>query len=115
MHFCAEKELRIADFFFQQDSDPKYTSKFYQNYIAAKEKQKKCLLSHLFERNVRKMQPTNQKHLRVLIQTCWNQIYNESLQKLIVRMHRVCAAVIKANGGYFEESKIKKKILKGFL
>ena len=47
------------------------------------------LLWDEFDRNVRKMHPTNQKHLWVSIQTSWNQISTKSLQKLIVRMHRV--------------------------
>ena len=38
--------------------------------------------------------------------TCWKTISGDDLMKLMERIPRVCKAVIKAKGGYFEESKV---------
>ena len=54
---------------------------------------------------VRKLQPTSRQHLWELLQTCRNKISASTLHKLIARMPKVCASVIKAKGGCFEESK----------
>ena len=50
--------------------------------------------------------PTSAKHLWELLQDCWKTISGDYLLKLIERMPRVCKAVIRAKGGYFEETRI---------
>uniref|UniRef100_A0A096MAI3 Transposase Tc1-like domain-containing protein n=1 Tax=Poecilia formosa TaxID=48698 RepID=A0A096MAI3_POEFO len=50
--------------------------------------------------------PTSAKHLWELLQDYWKTISGDYLLKLIKRMTRVCEAVIKAKGGYFEEPRI---------
>ena len=58
------------------------------------------------DRRVKAKQPTSAQHLWELLQDCWKTIPGDYLMKLIERMPRVCKAVIKAKGGYFEESKL---------
>ena len=58
------------------------------------------------DRRVKAKGPTSAQHLWELLQDCWKTISGDYLMKLIERMPRVCKAVIKAKGGYFEESKI---------
>ena len=55
------------------------------------------------DRRVKAKGPTSAQHLWELLQDCWKTISGDYLMKL---MPRVCKAVIKAKGGYFEESKI---------
>lgn len=109
-------------FYFQQDNDPKHTSKLCQDYLIKKVKENKLrLLDHPpqspdcnpieflwdeVDRKVRQKRPTNVKNLWFAIQDVWENISEDYLNKLIARMPRVCAAVIKAKGSYFEESKI---------
>ena len=50
--------------------------------------------------------PTSAQHLWELLQDCWKTFSGDYHMKLIKRLARVCKAVIKAKGGYFEESKI---------
>ena len=101
--------------------DKKYTSKFSNNTLfhvgnglwdaewppQSPDYNPITLLWDELDRNVRKMQSTNTKQLGTFLKTCWNKITPESLDKLISRIPRVCAAVIQANGGYFEKLKIK--------
>ena len=58
------------------------------------------------DRIVKAKGPTSAQHLWELLKDCWKTISGDYLMKLIERMPRVCKAVIKAKGGYFEESKI---------
>jgi transposase len=53
-------------------------------------------------RRVKKKQPTSAQHMWELLQDCWKSL----LEKLVERIPRVCKAVIKAKGGYFEDSQI---------
>ena len=55
---------------------------------------------------VKEKQPTSAQHMSELIQDCWKSIPGDSLMKLVERMPRVFKAVMKAKGGYFEESQI---------
>ncbi|CAJ0960460.1 unnamed protein product [Ranitomeya imitator] len=58
------------------------------------------------DRRVKAKRPTSAKHLWELLQDYWKTISDDYLLKLIKRMPRVCKAVIKAKGGYFEEPRI---------
>ena len=55
---------------------------------------------------VKEKQPTSSQHLWELLQDCWKSIPGDYLMKLVEKMTRVCKAVIKAQGGYFVESKL---------
>lgn len=119
--FPSGKRLVGRGFVFQQDNDPKHSSKLCMNYISAKKNEKILdymdwppqspdlnpieLLWDELDRNVRMMQPTNKKQMWDFLRTSWHQIPAYKLEKLIARMPQVCASVIKAKGGYFEESK----------
>ena len=52
---------------------------------------------------VKEKQPTSAQHMWKLLQDCWKSIPGDFLMKLVERMPRVCKAVIKEKGGYFEE------------
>ncbi len=58
------------------------------------------------DRDVRKKCPTSVNHLWAILQEAWSNISSQCLDKLTARMPRLCRAVIAANGGYFDESKI---------
>ena len=54
-------------------------------------------------------------HMWELFQDCWKCIPGDYLMKLVERMPRMCKAVIKAKGGYFEESIIYFYLFNTFL
>ncbi len=56
--------------------------------------------------DVRKKCPTSENHLWTILQDAWSNISSQCLNKLTAWMPRLCRAVIAANGGYFDESKI---------
>ena len=58
------------------------------------------------DHRVKTKRPTSAQHLWELLHDCWKTISGDDLMKLMQRMPRECKAVIKAKGGYFEESKI---------
>ena len=109
-------------FVFKQDNDPKHTSRLSKGYLTKKESdgvlhqmtwlpqspnlnQMEMVLDEL-DRSVKDRQSTSAQHMWELLQDCWKSIPGDYLMKLVERMPRVCKAVIKAKGGYFEESKI---------
>lgn len=110
------------EFTFQQDNDPKHTSKLCKNYAAKKEEEKvlknmiwppqspdcnpiELLWDHL-DRCIRDVQITSKTHLWEVLQQKWNAIGAETLDNLIKRMPRICKAVIKAKGGFFDERNV---------
>lgn len=64
------------------------------------------LLWNEMDRRVKKLCPTSTSSLWTIIQREWNKISPDTLQKLIERMPRLCAAVIKNKGGHVDETKI---------
>ena len=116
------KRLVGRGFVFQQDNDPKHSSKLCKGYLENRKKRKDLkvmlwpaqspdlnpieLLWDELHREVRKLLSKNTRELMENLKLCWRRISPETLRKLINRMPRVCKAVLKAKGGYFEESKI---------
>ena len=57
-------------------------------------------------RRVKRKQPSNVTDLFRCLTDAWNELSEDYFQKLVERMPRVCAAVVKAKGGYFDETTI---------
>ena len=109
-------------FTFQQDNDPKHTSLLCRNYLAKKEADGILnimvwppqspdlnpieLLWEELDRRVRASAPKSQSEMWGCLEENWNSINSEILVKLVKRMPRLCKAVIKANGGHFDEKKL---------
>uniref|UniRef100_A0AAY5K0X9 Paired domain-containing protein n=1 Tax=Esox lucius TaxID=8010 RepID=A0AAY5K0X9_ESOLU len=110
------------NFLLQQDNDPKHSSKLCKNYLG--EKQSGGILSIMewpaqspdlnpikllweeLDRMVGKKCPSSQSNLWEVLQESWGEIPSDYLNKLTARMPTVCKAVIAANGGFFDESKV---------
>ncbi|CAJ0600731.1 unnamed protein product [Cylicocyclus nassatus] len=111
-----------ANFVLQQDNDPKHTSKLCKNYLQQKQAAGILLvmewpaqspdlnpielLWEQLDRMVRQKCPSNQSNLWELLLEAWGAISPAYLNKLTARMPKVCNAVIAANGGFFDESKL---------
>ena len=109
-------------FKFQQDNDPKHTSKLCSDYLNKKEEEGVLenviwppqspdvnpieLLWDELKRRVRDLKPTSQISMWNCLNEVWNNLQAETLQKLVRRMPKICAALIKAKGGHFDESKL---------
>lgn len=109
-------------FVFQQDNDPKHTSKLCAEFLKGKEQQNVLklmtwppqspdlnpieLLWDQLDRQVRECCPTSQEDLWRKLQEEWQKITKTTLEKLIARMPKLCEAVIKNKGGHIDESKI---------
>lgn len=64
------------------------------------------LLWDELDRKIRIKGPTSKTHLWQVLKEAWSEIQPETLEKLTNRMPRLCKAVIRAKGGFFEESRI---------
>lgn len=109
-------------FIFQQDNDPKHTSKLCKNYLLQKEAEGVLkimkwppqspdlnpieLLWDELDRNVREECPSSLADLWRLLQESWNKISQETINKLISRMPRLVEKVIKCKGGFFDEKTV---------
>ena len=109
-------------FVFQQDNDPKHTSKLCKDCLTKKESDGVLhqmswppqspdlnpveIVWDELDRRVKEKQPTSAQHMWELLQDCWKTIPGDDLMKLVEILPIVWKAVIKANTGYFEESKI---------
>lgn len=109
-------------FLFQQDNDPKHTSKLCATYLKNKEDRGELkimkwppqspdlnpieLLWDELDRQIRKLNPTSFDDLWEALQTSWNEIPSHVLEKLIKRMPRLVKKVLSVKGGFFDEKKV---------
>lgn len=110
-------------FIFQQDNDPKHTSKLCTGYLERKEGDGVLeimnwppqspdlnpieLLWDELDRKVRDLKPTSLPGLWNSLNETWNNIQPQTLQKLVERLPKLCAAIIKAKGGHIQENRLK--------
>lgn len=104
-------------FIFQQDNDPKHNSFLCKKYLKKKiwchqnhgmatqspDLSPIELLWEELDRLVRKEHPINREGLWKTLQDSWKKIPAEILEKLIARMPRICAAVIRAKSHFNEK------------
>lgn len=111
------------NFIFQQDNDPKHTSKLCMNYLKKKQDDGALqiltwppqspdvnpieLLWDELDRRVRDQRPTKIPNLWDCLKEAWNNIEARTLQKLVERLPKICSAIIKAKGGHFQENRLK--------
>ena len=107
---------------FMQDDDPKHKSKLCTNYLNQLVQEKTLtlmdwpaqspdlnpieLLWDEIDWYVKKFQVKSEEHLWELLQKAWKAVTMETLNKLIFHMPRICEAVMKKCGGYFDERKV---------
>lgn len=124
MHYAVPSGKRLVGkgFVFQQDNDPKHASKLCRGYLANQEKLKILtnmvwppqspdlnpieLLWDELDKRIRMFRPKNETALFEALKSAWEAIPMETLLKLIKRMPKLCAAVIKVRGGYIDENKL---------
>lgn len=110
-------------FILQQDNDPKHTSKLCISYLERKQDAGELelmewppqspdlnpieLLWEELDRRVRDLKPSSLSGLWECLQEAWNNIQAPRLQRLVERMPKLCAAVIKAKGGHIQENRLK--------
>ena len=82
-------------FIFQQDNDPKHTSKLCTSYM---ERKKVADATSI---------PRFKSHRAIIGRNELTCIPPQTLQKLTERMPKLCAAVIKGKGGHFQENRLK--------
>ncbi|XP_008558725.3 transposable element Tcb1 transposase [Microplitis demolitor] len=111
-----------SGFIFQQDNDPKHSSKLCQNFLNKKKAENILnimqwpsqspdlspieLVWDELDRRVKSRCPTSSEHLWQLLENEWNKLDKDYLKKLINRMPRICEKIIKEKGGHFDEAKI---------
>uniref|UniRef100_A0A8C7WU98 Tc1-like transposase DDE domain-containing protein n=1 Tax=Oryzias sinensis TaxID=183150 RepID=A0A8C7WU98_9TELE len=104
--------LRLVgpSFIFQQDNDPKHTSRLCKDYLTKKESDGVLhqttwppqspdlnpiqMVWNELDRRVKAKGPTSAKHLWELLQDCWKTISGHYLLKLIKRMSRAVVVVL---------------------
>jgi uncharacterized protein with von Willebrand factor type A (vWA) domain len=60
-------------------------------------------------RRIKKKRPTSLAGLEQVAREVWSEITPEVLTRLIERLPKLCKAVIKAEGGYFNEKYAPRK------
>lgn len=111
-----------SGFIFQQDNDPKHSSKLCQNFLNKKKAENILnimqwpsqspdlspieLVWDELDRRVKSRCPTSSEHLWQLLENEWNKLDKDYFKKLINRMPRICEKIIKEKGGHFDEAKI---------
>jgi hypothetical protein len=112
-------------FLFQQDNDPKHTSKLCKNYLQSKidngtlrtlewpsqspDLNPLELIWDEIDRQVQKQKPTSKAALLEIVNALWRDLTPEKLLKCVDRMPRLLKAVIEAEGGYFDEKYAPRK------
>ncbi len=104
-------KLRMDWYTFQQDNDPKHTSKHAREYFAANNievmlwpSQSPDLnpIEHLWahmKKEVARNKPKNLKDLKSILMRCWEEISPEVTANLVDSMPRRIEAVLRAKGG----------------
>ena len=104
---------------FQQDNDPKHSSKLCKSYLERKQEGGQLvtmvwppqspdlspieLLWEEMDREVLERKPSSVAELVQVVKECWAGISGDVCDKLIKRMPLLCQAVLDAKGGYFDE------------
>jgi transposase len=103
-----------SDFIFQQDNDPKHTSKYVKDFfeenginVLTWPSQSPDLnpIEHLWDyikREVRKANPKNIKDLKAKVREIWNNVSPDFCRKLINSMPKRVEAVVRAKGKHTE-------------
>ena len=118
----AGKELIGPGFIMPQDNDPKNSSKLCKTYLQNKQKDRTLkimewpaqspdlnpieLVWDELDRQVRKQCLSSKETLWIALEKTWEQLEPTVLEKLVNRMPRIVAKVLKAKGGYFDEKEV---------
>lgn len=110
------------NFVFQQDNDPKHSSKLCQGFLQQKQNEKILqvmkwpsqspdlspieLVWDELDRRVKNRCPSSSAQLWQHLQSEWKSLDPEYFGKLIKRMSKICEEIIKNKGGHFDEAKI---------
>ena len=98
------------DFIFQQDNDPKHTSKYVKDFFEKNEikvlnwpSQSPDLnpIEHLWDyikREIRKRQPSSVKEMKEKIKEIWNEVPKEFCKKLVDTMPKRIEEVMRSKG-----------------
>lgn len=107
---------------FQHDNDPKHSARICKAYLEEREAagELKTMvwppqspdispIEHLWDeldRKAKERQPQNADQLWQFLQDAWQEITADYLKKLILRLPKICKAVIRAKGGHIDENKL---------